>query len=254
MLPFQIMSSVSRKSTRSLTYHQIYHEWHNQILLEYHRDLDPLKSSKLYAESATNLNLICYNKKPFHIGFATNLGSDMRSAYTIEELFINSNFKTNAQGMELFCIVGKVVAAAFPLSYSITGRDPKITIASSDTFRKTCIENFVVAFKCHFYHLFPKFFLSDKDSGQLTAISFLYGILPTICLWLVQRAVSSKCIELRKQNHITLEQTEQKSLDIIRKEYNDCVFPLGLSRKDQKGDKNAIFPGASWRSRNLPPF
>ena len=93
-------------------------------------------------------------------GFATPLFNRIIAAPSVNEYHVDSTFKTNRAGYELFVVISSVNGAGFPIAYLVLDthhavhRDHAKTAEIQEFFRALPNEG-----------LRPKFMMTDKDSA-----------------------------------------------------------------------------------------
>ena len=151
-----------------------------------------------YVRASSDVTLISHQSAPFHIGFLPNLTFEICEKFNVQETFIDSTFKTNAEKFELFAVIGKVVGTGFPLAYFLLGSGDTRFENAQNSFPKTSLEQFLLSLKREVPGINRKFFFSDKDFAQLEAIKEAFNVTPSLCLWHVKRAIIQKFKDLRK--------------------------------------------------------
>lgn len=117
MAPFQILGILRSEFDETFSYPSVYHAWSTSILKKFERHTGPTRSAILLSESDTNLKKIYEQQSPFGLGMVTSVATQVVGLCLIEELLIDSTFKTNKQSLELFAIIGSCHETGFPLSY-----------------------------------------------------------------------------------------------------------------------------------------
>ncbi|KAI9491741.1 hypothetical protein BDB00DRAFT_930163 [Zychaea mexicana] len=138
-----------------------------------------------------------------------------------EEYHVDSTYKTNRAGYELFGIVATVNGVGFPIAYMLLKLTPQSQLVNDgedDTFRVGVIAEF---FKClKQAGLQPKFMFTDKDWGQICAILeavWTNGRVLRLCLWHLVHSVKKRLADpetARPQN------IPDEARDMMRKHYN----------------------------------
>ena len=107
----------------------------------------------------------------------------------MEEFHVDSTYKTNRLGYELFGIVANINGCGFPIAYMIFGVDE--TRVPENRRRPTRMDFIHRFFRClHNNGLGPKFMFSDKDLGQINAIESVFGRFALrLCLWHLDHSV-----------------------------------------------------------------
>ena len=121
---------------------------------------------------------------------------------SINELVIDSTFKTNQEKFELFAVLINCGEYGVPLAYQYVDtftaptdclQDPRNRINS----RVKVLKEFFLALRTE--GILPTFILVDKDAGQIAAINEAWSQTANIqlCLWHIERAIDRK---LRESN------------------------------------------------------
>ena len=122
LLPYQIRQDVSTVTSVHPTYSQIYHVWNTYMSEKCEHDEDPFPSPLKYVQACDGLQLLCFSRGPYYIGVSHPIAKIISSQFNIQELLIDSTFKTNSECLELFVVGGKVVREGFPLGYLLDER------------------------------------------------------------------------------------------------------------------------------------
>lgn len=214
--PFQILAIVRAESDEVTRYSDVYNEWLNVISSRFKRDENPEKSALIYLDSSLHLTKIHTQVNPFGVSFATSIGEKVVSNWRVEEIFIDSTFKTNKSKLELFVIIASCMGAGFPIAYFLlepgTGGGLKYRQESIDMFLKSVI--------AHYPSLKPSFFYTDKEQAQISSIITCFHITPSLCLWHLKRAVMKKLSDTRKKKLSVLNgKDEQQLLSLMDAHY-----------------------------------
>ena len=163
----------------------------------YCKSEDPYLSCRQYLENAGNLNLLFESTCPKALGFSTSIGQYISKNHECAELVIDSTHRTNSSKFELFTVICKTFGVGFPVAclFFEGNRDD----VQGSQKRKDILSSFLNALKNSIPWLNPRYFFTDKDQGQISAIKSVYGITPSICLWHMKRAVRSKILALKRK-------------------------------------------------------
>ena len=193
----EVYHSVRREFPDDLliTQAQIYYWWRESVRRLYQMDNDELISSRMlirqrYSTHGYREVYWRYDNtmgvKAF--GFATPLFNRIISAQSVNEYHIDSTFKTNRAGYELFVVISSVNGAGFPIAYLVldthhaVDRDHAKTAEIQEFFRALRNEG-----------LRPHFMMTDKDSAQIYAIRSIWGDnVARLCMWHARRSVKLK--------------------------------------------------------------
>ena len=79
-----------------------------------------------------------------------------------------------------------------------------------------------------------KFFFTDKDSGQISAIVTAFELTPSICIWHMKRAIRTKTLSLRREGRCTINESQYVALQNLVTEhyYYHPIFHDGLPFKE----------------------
>ena len=188
----------------------------------YKRDDDVKTSGRLLLRESSEMEEILYSETPYAIGFVCAHGVDLCEKVRGDEAFIDSTYKTNSSKPELFAVLGSFLGKGFPIAYLLLQEGCG---ESRTADRKKVIYDFLLALKTRVSSLKPVFFFSDKDFGQIHAIHQVYGIVASLCLWHLKRAVKKKIDELRlrKVEEVTNDQRET-ILKMMTEHFNSHPF------------------------------
>lgn len=114
--PQLIVDIIRKEGAEQAIYDDVYHIWSKAIERVLSRDSNAKKSARIYFDECDELNCIYEQEKPWGLGFSTNLGKRIGKYWRIEELLIDSNFKTNNEGLDLFAVIGFCIGCSFPLA------------------------------------------------------------------------------------------------------------------------------------------
>ena len=122
---------------------------------------------------------------------------------SINELVLDSTFKTNQEKFELFALIVNCGGFGMPLAYLYLD-----TFTASEDLLQNPINNVnnrVMALTVFFQsiraeQILPSFILLDKDMGQIAAVQEAWSWTTNIqlCLWHLERAIDRK---INEKNH-----------------------------------------------------
>ena len=115
--PFQLATYLSKKTNIDLTWSQVYYRWGLKMESFYKRDQDVKKSARLLLRESAEMKEIIFSEKPYAIGFLCSHGADLCERIRVDEVFIDSTYKTNASKLELFAVLGSILGKGFPIAY-----------------------------------------------------------------------------------------------------------------------------------------
>ena len=188
------------------TYHQVYY-WALKLSAgQYITNVkNQVVSTKDYMQRPDLINagykLILHLENDFvrALGFTTPFINTI-SKNNINELIIDSTFKTNQEKFELFALAVNCGGFGMPLAYLYLD-----TFAASEDLLQNPINNInnrVMALTVFFQsiraeQILPSFILLDKDMGQIAAVQEAWSWTTNIqlCLWHVERAIDRKINE-----------------------------------------------------------
>lgn len=230
LAPYQILSILREETGRRLTYSTVYNAWKSVCQTSFAKDADPLVSAVNLLRESDSLEEIMVLKKPFTFAFTTQIGREFVSKYRIEELFIDSTFKTNGQKLEVFCVIGSLHGTGFPIAYlflaSSDGKD--------DLKRMDVLALFLQSLRRTLPSLSPSFFFSDKDKGQMHGIRVAFRMHPSLCIWHMKRAIKKKIASMRTGKLIQLsDRDEQHLFRLIDSHYNSHQYLDPSLNKDR---------------------
>lgn len=138
------------------------------------RDIDPLLSTRILIETCYNVKP-CFNTEyPFSKGFITTLGERVCCCHECAGRYIGSTYMTNSSKLELFSILTGVFGTGFPVAYLLQVPGSGAQEENKST-HVSILTGFNVALYNSIPHFRPKFFFSDKYSGQIKVIESGYG-------------------------------------------------------------------------------
>ena len=223
--PFQIVSDLNRQGKGQFSWSQVYYKWCTMMECHYKASSDVKLSARTFLRKSESFIEIFYNQEPFALGFLSNHARRVCDRARIEEAFIDSTFKTNSSKLELFAILGSFLGTGFPIAYLFLEATGGRNETESITQRKSSIRGFLEALHRGLRSFRPTFFFTDKDFGQISAISSIYGVCPSICLWHMKRAIKRKVVELNAEG---VERSTKKKreilLDLVTKHFNVHPF------------------------------
>ena len=146
------------------------------------------------------------------LGFLTPFNGHIRRD-DINEIIIDSTFKTNQEKFELFAVIINCGGYGVPLAYLYVDtftapddrlQDPRNTINS----RAKVLKEFFLSLRRG--GILPTFVLVDKDAGQIAAIQEAWSWTANIqlCLWHVKHAIDRK---LRDKKYKSSQYTARKA-------------------------------------------
>ena len=107
----------------------------------------------------------------------------------VEEFVIDSTYKTNREGSELFGVIANVNGAGFPVAYLLV--DTRLAPDHAITPKTIILESFMRSLSS--MGMSPAFMHSDKDAAQMEAITRVWGNnCLRLCTWHMRRAVDRK--------------------------------------------------------------
>ncbi|SAL95028.1 hypothetical protein [Absidia glauca] len=126
-----------------------------------------------------------------YLGFTTGLFDLFVHGDQVNEYHVDSTYKTNRAGFELFGIVANVQGSGYPISNMIMNVDSRTNPANQDTHRVAVLKLFFRAMKDR--GLNPTFMFCDKDMVRINAIEATWNpSVIRLCFWHLKRAVKTK--------------------------------------------------------------
>jgi hypothetical protein len=126
-----------------------------------------------------------------YLGFTTGFFDLFVHSDQVNEYHVDSTYKTNRAGFELFGIVANVQGSGYPIAYMIMNVDSRTNRANQDTHRVAVLKLFFRAMKDR--GLNPTFMFCDKDMAEINAIEATWNpSVIRLCLWHLKRAVKTK--------------------------------------------------------------
>ncbi|KAF7725365.1 hypothetical protein EC973_009631 [Apophysomyces ossiformis] len=179
--------------TENLTTAQAYYWWHEGVVSSYRLRSDEIASSRLLISRASSKGVCMIfdqNERGVSaLGFVTSLFNVASVSPFVEEFHVDSTYKTNRIGCELFGIIANVNGSGFPIAYMILHLDPRHT--PEENTRSDVLKAFFTTLRQK--GLQPKFMFTDKDVGQIAAIESTWEPRTLrLCLWHMQRSIKIK--------------------------------------------------------------
>ena len=182
-------------------------------------------SARNYLSQSQSFQEIYHRERPFALGFLCTRARNLCEELNIQEAFIDSTFKTNSSKLELFAVLGSFLGAGFPIAYLLLQGGSPHSEADSSIQRKDTIRAFLQAIRTELTRFRPIFFFTDKDVGQIYAISSVFQIAPSICLWHMKRAVKRKFAELQSTRvEESTNSQRNRIVDLISEHFNIHPF------------------------------
>ena len=152
LLPFQIRQQLIKSNSINLTYNQVYCQWHKSVKKQYFQDVDLKISVLRLTNMEPSLTCICHNSSPFYVGFIPTNAAKWTGKFDIHEIFIDSTFKTNAEKLEVFAVIGKVVGFGIPLTYFLLNHQKLQLLIAKKHFANMQFVNFSSLCVTHFHN------------------------------------------------------------------------------------------------------
>lgn len=109
---------------------------------------------------------------PYALSSYTIVGDKIMKSWRVEELLIDSAFKSNKETFELFTVIANCMGTGFPMGYFLL-EDVTWNVLISTEESLTLVSNNL---KIQFPRLNPSFFFTDKESSQIKAIGNVVNI------------------------------------------------------------------------------
>ena len=223
--PFQIVSDLNNQKKGQFTWSQVYYKWSSIMESRYKSSPDVKVSSQAFLAKSGRFSQVYYAESPFALGFISNHARAVCTKAWIQEAYIDSTFKTNSSKLDLFAILGSFLGTGFPIAYLFLEIGGRGRSSECEQSRKNSIKGFLGAVYRELQSFRPIFFFTDKDFGQISGLSDIYGILPSICLWHMKRAVKRKIGALKAEGLESLTKEHMGDiLDLITKHFNTHPF------------------------------
>ena len=128
---------------------------------------------------------------------------------------MDSTYKTNRMGYELFGVIANFNGCGFPIAYMFLGvNDARVPEYERAPSRMDMIERFFRTLRRAGFA--PVFMFSDKDLGQINGIENVFGANALrLCLWHIQRAVKLRLAGDKVQNVRYDAATAQNDFDFV---------------------------------------
>lgn len=115
--PFQILSNVRCNFDNPIIYQDVYNRWMSVVTSRFKRTEEPRRSAEMYISDCPTLHMLVKQGNPYGLGFYTEIGREILENWRVEEVLIDSTFKTNKEKLELFSLIGSCMGTGFPLAY-----------------------------------------------------------------------------------------------------------------------------------------
>lgn len=216
MSPFQILNTIRAEGVEVALYNDVYNVWLKSFSSRYKKHADPIQSSLLYMEASGELEQICVLEEPFAMGCVTKIGEHIVTNWRVEEVFIDSTFKTNKNKLELFALIASCMGVGFPIAYFLLEAGTGNGLRN----REESLTLFLTNVASRFPDLKPTFFFTDKEQAQISAIKNAFSLCPSLCLWHVKRAIMRKIADAVKKGESNLAVPDQnRVLEMIDLHY-----------------------------------
>ena len=223
--PFQIVAELNRGGRQHYTWGQVYYRWSLCMENMYKSCSDIKASARAFLGKSQQFKEILYTEEPFALGFLCIHARKICEEINVREAYIDSTFKTNSSKLELFGVLGSFLGTGFPVAYLLLEGSGRLRGSDGTTQRKSGVREFLKAVRRELRSFNPHFFFTDKDFGQIAAISSVYKIQPTICLWHMKRAIKRKVDLLRSEGVESITQDQKaRILDVITEHFNSHPF------------------------------
>jgi hypothetical protein len=129
-----------------------------------------------------------------YLGFKTGFFDLFVQSDQVTEYHVDSTYKTNRAGFELFGVVANVYGSGYPIAYLIVKVTSNANVSGEDTGRITALKTFFQEMKDRGFN--PTFFFTDKDQAEINAIEAIWPSdgpsIVRLCLWHLKRAIKLK--------------------------------------------------------------
>lgn len=222
--PAQIIQKLRSENHLHVTWNDVHYRWKEAIKGQFMYDENPFISSVMYAKNAENFEIIFEQNAPYALGVVTSIGKQLTALFSCTEVFIDSTYKTNRSKIELFTVLVSVFGVGFPVGYLLLEQ------STDDTPRMESISKYLSLLKTSLPSLKPVVFFTDKDKGQISAITSVYGITPSLCYWHLKRAIKRRLQKFRSDKDLIFTSAEEKDLlSVLSRHFNVHPFFSGHS-------------------------
>lgn len=172
--PAQIIQKLRSKNHLHVTWNDVHYRWKETIKSKSMYDNDPFISSVKYAKNSENVMLVMGQTSPFALGVVTNIGKIATCLYNCTEAFIDYTYMINRSKLELFTVIVSVFGVGFPVGY------PLLQKLNDEIPRMSSITRFLTSIKEAIPSLGSFVFFTDKYKGQMSAITSVFDISPSV--------------------------------------------------------------------------
>ncbi|SAM02978.1 hypothetical protein [Absidia glauca] len=184
---------------------QVSNAWRNAFVDSYKKHEDQLLSSQLlvrslFQDSDCEELMFRSTADVKYFGFKTGFFNILTRSNQVTEYHVDSTYKTNRAGFELFGVVANVYGSGYPIAYLIVKVDTSATPSRlnndvvQDTPRVAALKTFFQVMKDQGFN--PTFMFTDKDQAEINAIEAIWPLeassIIRLCLWHLKRAVKLK--------------------------------------------------------------
>lgn len=224
LTPAQILLKLRGEGQHHLTWSAVHYIWREAVKHNFMFHDDPYESVIEGVNRASHLSLVMHHTARFSLAVKTSIGDIVLSKFDCTKVFIDSTLKTNRSKLELFTVIVSVCGTGFPVSYLLLEQ------CTDENRRMDMLTVFLKSLKVNLPNLKPVFFFTDKDKGQMKAISEVYQLVPSLCYWHMKRAVKRRLAKFRSQEDMKFSKEDEKKLMfIISRHFNIHPFFCGQS-------------------------
>ena len=176
---------------------------------------------------------LCFMRElPCVVSCITTIGKHVLQRHECAEIFMDSTYKNNSSKFELFAVMTSVMGIGNPFAYMFLQQRTQIDwnhAAHGDVLVK-----FLRSLKINLPNLKPKFFFTDKTSGQMNAIKTGLGFSSSLCFWHMKRAVKKRIAKTVQEEHILIsKENVQNLMQVLHKHYCIHLFLDGERTEQQ---------------------
>ena len=157
-------------------------------------------STETYIYGEPNKQIFYYNRGGVvGFGFATPYFVSSCHSPFIKEFHVDSTYKTNRMGYELFGVIANINGIGFPIAYMLLGMNSNVQDDRRAPSRMEVIRRFFGALRNAGFR--PTYMFTDKDRGQINAMERVWGRdVVRLCLWHFKRSVKMRLSGDKVQN------------------------------------------------------
>lgn len=206
MSPSQIATVIRAEGSELALYDDVYNVWVDAIATRFRKHNDSKVSSRLYLGESAELVESFHQETPFALGIITKLGQEIVSKWRIQEVYLDTAFKT--ERLEMVAVLISCMGTNFPLAFFIL----ECGIGCDRRAREEALTSFLQNLSVRLPTFRPPFFFTNVDKIQITAVQNSFHIQPSLCFWHVKHEIEKKLKEASQKGQTSLSSDAQGRL------------------------------------------